>query len=69
MTGKQIAFIVTGSPAGKDGQIRVGDEISCANGVQISDEMSAEDVWAIMRNAGSSLSLELKRGNILSIRK
>ena len=61
--GKKIVKIYKDSPAGKNGKIRVGDEIISIDHKEI---LNAEDISGLLRNSGSSVIITFSRdGSIL----
>ena len=56
--GKQIVKIYKDSPAGKNGKIRVGDEIVSIDHKEI---LNPEDISGLLRNSGSSVIITFSR--------
>ena len=56
--GKQIVKIYKDSPAGKNGKIRVGDEIISIDHKKI---LNPEDISGLLGNSGSSVIITFSR--------
>ena len=56
--GKRIVKIYKDSPAGKNGKIRVGDEIIAIDHKEV---LTAGDISGLLRNSGSSVIITFGR--------
>ena len=63
-TGTKITGMTKGGSADKNGELRVGDQICSIDQIEVSDTTSTEKVSSMLRSAGTSVSLVLKRGKI-----
>ena len=62
-TGNKITGVTSGGPAEVAGEIVPGDRIIRVNNHEISDGITTKEVGSLIQGSGTSLCLEIKRGN------
>ena len=59
--GHRIVKIYEGSPAGKSGKIKTGDEIIAINHKEV---LSTDEISSLLRNSGTSVIITLSRNGM-----
>ena len=66
-SGNKITSVAIGGPADVAGEIVPGDRIMRVNNKEISDGNTTRDVGSLIRDSGTCLCLEIKKGNYENI--
>ena len=59
--GRRVVKIYEGSPAGKNGKIKTGDEIIAINHKEV---LSTDEISSLLRNSGTSVIITLSRNGM-----